>query len=109
MNSREPAFGDILVGAVNKIFNKVFGESGASFIYRQLLLRHSLDREAIPLRIGAFSEGLVELFGSGGEAILNMIVDGVAKSLSVRAPRGKRLEFEARLRALFEGCQRTHD
>jgi hypothetical protein len=38
-----------------------------------------------------------------------MIVDGVAKSLSVRVPKGKRLEFEARLRALFEGCQGAHD
>ena len=109
MNSGESAFGDILVGAVNRVFNEAFGEVGASFIYRQLLLRHGLDRGAIPLRIGAFSEGLVELLGSGGEAVLNMIVDGVAKSLSVRAPRGKRLEFEARLRALFEGCQGAHE
>jgi hypothetical protein len=48
LNSRESAFGDILVGAVNRIFNEVFGESGASFIYRQLLLRHDLDRGRSP-------------------------------------------------------------
>jgi len=38
-----------------------------------------------------------------------MIVDGITKSLSVRAPSGKRLEFEAKPIALFEGCQRADE
>jgi len=45
---------------------------------------------------------MVELLGSGGEAILNMIVDGVAEELDVRAPRGTGMSFEERLRALRE-------
>jgi len=49
----------------------------------------------------------VELLGSGGEAILKMIVDGVAKELGTRALSGWGMKFEVKLRILCEGLQRA--
>ena len=45
---------------------------------------------------------MVGLLGSGGEAILNIIVDGVAEELGVKAPRGAGMSFEERLKTLSE-------
>jgi len=61
----------------------------------------------IPKRVEEFGNGVVELLGSGGEAILKMIVDGVDKELGTRAPMGRGMKFEAKLRFLCEGLQRA--
>lgn len=103
----ESSLDEVLSKTVNQVFTDVLGETGASFVYCQLRRRHGLERGAIPRQIEPFAEGLIELLGSGGEAILNMIVDGVAEELGVRAPRDRRLKFGARIRMICEGHGRT--
>ena len=100
IGNRELSFDDVLMNTVNRVFEEVLGETGASFVYCQLRRRHGLDRCLIPEQIEPFGEGMIELLGSGGEAILNMIVNGVADELGVRPPRGRSLKFEAKLRII---------
>ncbi len=93
---------EVLLRTVDQVFTDVLGDTGASFVYCQLRRRHGLKKGAIPRQIEPFAECLIELLGSGGEAILNMIVDGVAEELGVRAPRDRGLKFGARLRIICE-------
>ena len=87
---------------IDRVLKEVLGDAGASFLYSQLRRRHGLKTETIYRQIKPFREGMIELLGSGGEAILNMIVDGVAEELSVKAPKGAGMNFEERLRTLSE-------
>lgn len=102
IGDEESSLDEVLLKTVNQVFTDVLGETGASFVYCQLRRRRRLEREAIPRQIEPFAECLIELLGSGGEAILNMIVDGVAEKLGVRAPRDRRLKFGVRLRMICE-------
>ena len=92
---------------MNQVLIDVLEETGASFLFCQLRRRHGLDMRTIPKRVEEFGNGVVELLGSGGEAILKMIVDGVDKELGTRAPMGRGMKFEAKLRFLCEGLQRA--
>lgn len=107
IDDEEFSLDKVLLKNVNRVFTDVLGETGASFVYCQLRRRHGLERGAIPRQIEPFGECLIELLGSGGEAILNMIVDGVAEELGVRAPRDRRLKFGARIRMICEGYGRA--
>ena len=92
---------------MNQVLIDVLGETGASFLFCKLRRRHGLDKRTIPKRVEEFGNGVVELLGSGGEAILKMIVDGVAEELGTRAPRGRGIKFEAKLRIPCKGLQRA--
>jgi hypothetical protein len=105
IGNREFSFDDVLVNTVSRVFMEVLGETGASFVYCQLRRRHGLDRGLISERIEPFGEGMIKLLGSGGEAILNMIVNGVAEELGVKPPRGRSLKFEAKLKIICDECE----
>ena len=93
---------------MNQVLIEALGETGASFLFCQLRRRHGLDERTIPRRVEEFGEDVVELLGFGGEAILKMIIDGVAEELGTRAPRERGMKFEAKLRILSERLQRVN-
>jgi hypothetical protein len=106
LNSEESPFNEILRNAVNQVFHEVLGEAGASFLYCQLQRMQGLEINSIPRRIEEFEDGVIEPLGSGGEAILNMIIDCVADELGTKAPRGRNLRSNAKLRIL---CWRARE
>ena len=99
-------FDEVLLDCVNNVLMDILGEVGASFVYRRLRCRYNIEREAIPGKIEDFSRGLVDLLGSGGEAILHLIVDYIADELHMTPPKGRRLGFLEKLRTLSEAWER---
>ncbi|UCH56969.1 MAG: hypothetical protein JSV18_06425 [Candidatus Bathyarchaeota archaeon] len=98
----ETDFDRILLTTVDRVLSDVLGEAESSFVFCRLRSKYNLEKRAIPRRIGDFSFGLVDLLGSGGEALLQMITDGVAEELLVKPPRVRGMAFEEKLRSLSE-------
>ncbi|RLI06973.1 hypothetical protein DRO42_08765 [Candidatus Bathyarchaeota archaeon] len=100
------SFEELVLSTVARVLVEVFGETGASFIYSHLRRRAGLEKERIPWETRRFREGIVEMLGSGGIALLNRIIEKLAAEIDGEPPRGRDLRFEDKLRILNESYLR---
>lgn len=90
-------FEEMIQSTVVRVLIEVFGETGASFIYVHLRRRGGLEKERISREMGKFSEGVMDMLGSGGLVLLNRIVEELAARVGVEIPKGLDLNFEEKL------------
>jgi len=74
VSEKKERLNKVIVDTVDEELKKIFGETATLVIYGYLENNHSLKREKIPEKIGLFSQGLDEFFGSGAYMLEKTII-----------------------------------
>ncbi|MGD2201163.1 MAG: hypothetical protein PVJ38_06005 [Candidatus Bathyarchaeota archaeon] len=98
-------FDNLLLSTVKRVFVDVLGNTGSQYIFSKLESQYDLEVRAIPREIERFVEALVELLGTGGGAILSIVIKEIADELHVNPPQEGRVEEQFQI--LCESCRET--
>lgn len=84
MVKRMGGLDDLLLGAVDETFRRVFSEEGAKVVYIFLENKYHLKHEEVAEKPEDFSAGLERLLGSAAPVIEKMILENLYSKLELK-------------------------